>query len=418
LGGTKFADYSSTAQSWRQDFALHQVGGGAVLNGDQMEPKGNLALAAILTLAIFASPAAHAADNPIKIGASLSLTTDFALAGIQQKGGIDLAVEEINAAGGVPGKGGNRKVEVVYGDNAMSPAIAINSLNRILSDNPVAVMLSVRGTHVLPQMPLLQKSKVPGLTISGVKRITQLNNPYIFRFSPHDGMNKPVLIKYIVEKLGKKRVAIFHSAEDFGMSGRDEAIASLKKLGLEPVAVESHQPTDKDFSAQLEKFRDAKADVIFLQTFQAPSALILKQAHQIGLNIPFALGSQSVALSGLKLLDASDIEGFYAEAPMVDPIFSTVPAIEKWSQNFEKRFGFVGDSQALADYDATNMLLKVIQTYGVDPADITTGLHKLKYQGLAGTYQSDAEGNSAHDVSVVQIRDLKQIEMERVSVPF
>lgn len=374
-----------------------------------------LALAAVLAAA---SPAARGAEGPIKIGASLSLTTDYALGGLQQKGGIDLAVEQINAAGGIPGKGGNRKVEVVYGDNAMSPAIAINALNRILSDKPVAVMMTVRGTHVLPQMPLLEKSKIPGLTLSGVKKITKMNDPYIFRFSPHDGMNKPVLIDYVVQKLGKKRVAIFYSAEDFGMSGRDEAIAALKKLGLGPVAVESHQPTDKDFSAQLEKFKDANADVIFLQTFQAPSALILKQARQLGLNIPFALGSQSVAISGLKLVDAADIEGAYAEAPMIDPSFATDPAIKKWAQDFEKRFGFAGDSQAIGDYDATNMLFKVIETYGTDPAEITAGLHKLKYQGLAGTYQSDAEGNQAHAVSIVQIHDLKQVEIERVPVPF
>lgn len=360
---------------------------------------------------------ANAAD-PIKIGASLSLTTDFALAGIQQKRGVDLAIEEVNSAGGVPGKGEGRKVEVSYVDNAMSPAIAINAINRIISEKPSAIILSVRGTHVLPQMPLLERAKIPGLTLSGVKKITQLKNPYVFRFSPHDGMNKPVLINYVVTKLGKKRIAIFHSAEDFGMSGRDEAIAALKSAGLEPVAVESHQPTDKDFSAQLEKFRDAKPDMIFMQTFQAPSALVLKQARQLGLNIPFALGSQSVATSGLKLVEAADIEGFYAEAPMLDPIFSTDPAIQKWSEDFKKRYGFIGDSQALADYDATKMLLKVIEMYGPEPEAITSGLRKIKYKGLSGTLECEADGNCAHDVSIVQIRDLKQVELERVPVHY
>ena len=263
----------------------------------------------VLAASLFTAVAcAHAAGDPIKIGASISLTTAFAMGGLQQKSGIELAVEEANAAGGVPGKGDNRKVEVVYGDNAMSPTTAINALNRVLSDNPVAVLLSIRGTHVLPQLPLLLKAKVPGLTLTGVMKVTKQNNPYIFRFFPHDGMNKPPLIKYIVEKAGKKRIGVFFSAEDYGTSGRDETIATLKSLGLEPVAVESHQPTDKDFSAQLDKFKDAKADIIFLQTFQAPSALILKQARQLGLNIPFALSSQSVAGSALKLVEAADIE--------------------------------------------------------------------------------------------------------------
>ncbi len=154
------------------------------------------------------------------------------------------------------------------------------------------------------------------------------------------------------------------------------------------MAVESHQPTDKDFSAQLDKFKDAKADIIFLQTFQAPSALILKQARQLGLNIPFALSSQSVAGSALKLVEAADIEGDYAETPVLDPIFSKSPEVQQWAQKFEQRFGFVPDYQALLDYDATNMLLKTIATYGTKPEAITAGLHKIKFNGLGATYQS------------------------------
>lgn len=373
------------------------------------------ALAALALTGVGNMPVAQAAD-PIKIGASISLTTDFALGGLQQKAGIELAVEDVNAAGGVPGKGGNRKVEITFGDNAMSPTTAINALNRVLSESPVAVMMSIRGTHVLPQLPLLAKAKIPGITLSGVKKITKLNNPYIFRFFPHDGMNKPVLMKYLVEKLGKKRVGIFYSAEDYGASGRDESIATLKSLGLEPVAVESHQPTDKDFSAQLDKFRDAKADIIFLQTFQAPSALILKQARQLGLGIPFALSSQSVAGSALKLVEAADIEGAIAETPTLDPVFSKDPEVVKWVERFEKRFRFIPDYQAIQDYDATMALLKVIETDGADPEAITAGLKKIQYKGLTGDYKSDDEGNMSQTVSIVQIRDLKQIELERVQV--
>jgi len=374
--------------------------------------------ACILAASFFSATAVYSAGEPIKIGASISLTTDFALGGLQQKGGIELAVEEANAAGGVPGKGDNRKVDVSYGDNAMSPTTAINALNRVLSDEPAAVLLSIRGTHVLPQLPLLQKAKVPGLTLTGVMKVTKQNNPYIFRFFPHDGMNKPPLIKYIVEKAGKKRVGIFFSAEDYGTSGRDEAVAVLNSLGLEPVAVESHQPTDKDFSAQLDKFKEAKADIIFLQTFQAPSALILKQARQLGLNIPFALSSQSVAGSALKLVEAADIEGDYGETPVLDPIFSKNADVLNWEQKFEKRNGFIPDYQALLDYDATGMLLKTIATYGSAPDVIADGLGKIKYEGLGGTYQADAEGNMLHAVSVVQIHDLKQIELERAEVPY
>ena len=98
---------------------------------------------------------------------------------------------------------------------------------------------------------------------------------------------------------------------------------------------------------------------------------------------------------------------------MLDPIFSKSADVQKWALKFEKRFGFVPDYQALLDYDTTGMLLKTIAAYGPDPEAITAGLRKVRYEGLSSAYQSDPEGNMMHTVSIVQIRDLKQIELER-----
>lgn len=380
-------------------------------------------LLATTTCAIALTPiyttVAHAADKkPIKVGVSISLTSDFAISGLQQKAGIEMAVDEINRAGGVPGKGGNRPIELVYGDNAMSPTTAVNALNRILSDDPVAVLLSIRGTHVLPQLPLLQRAKVAGLTISGTKKITEQGNDYIFRFYPNDGVTKPILTRFVVEKLGKKKIGVFHSAEDYGSSGRDEIVKTLKELKLEPVAVESHQPTDKDFTAQLQAFKAAGAEIILLQTFEAPSALILKQARQLDLGIPFGLGVTSVGASALRLVEPRDVEGFYAETGVVDPPFSTEAKVRAWASDVQKRFDIVPDYTAQIDYDAMKMLAKVIEQFGTDRQAIVDGLHTIKYRGLDTDYQSDANGNMNHEASIIQLRDKKQVPVERGSMPF
>ncbi len=120
----------------------------------------------------------------------------------------------------------------------------------------------------------------------------------------------------------------------------------------------------------------------------------------------------------MKLVEAADIEGDYGETPVLDPIFSKSADVLKWEQKFEKRYGFIPDYQALLDYDATGMLLKTIATYGAAPEAIVDGLGKIKYEGLGGTYQADAEGNMLHAVSIVQIHDLKQIELDRAEVAF
>lgn len=375
--------------------------------------------AAAFAAALMATAHTEAADkNPIKVGVSISLTTDYALAGLQQKAGIQMAADEINRAGGVPGKGGNRPIELVYGDNAMSPTTAVNALNRILNDDPVAVLLSIRGTQVLPQLPLLERAKIAGLTISGTKKITQQGNNFIYRFYPDDGVTKPILTRYVVQKLGKKKIGIFHSAEDYGASGRDEIIKTLKELGLEPVAVESHQPTDKDFTAQLQKFRSSGAELILLQTFEAPSALILKQARQLNLGIPFGLGVTSVGASALKLVEPRDVEGFYAETGVIDPPFSSDPKVQAWVAEIQKRYNIVPDYTALIDYDAMKMLAKVIELYGPSRAAVVDGLHTMKYRGLATEYQSDQVGNMNHEASIVRIIDKKQTDVERGKMAF
>jgi branched-chain amino acid transport system substrate-binding protein len=373
--------------------------------------------AAALALTFTASTWA-ATKDPIKIGVSISLTSDFAISGLQQKAGIQMAVDDINQAGGVPGKGNNRPIELIYGDNAMSPTTAVNALNRILSDDPVAVLLSIRGTHVLPQLPLLQRAKVAGLTITGTKKVTEQGNDYIYRFYPNDGVTKPILTRYIVQELGKKKVGVFHSAEDYGSSGRDEIIKTLKELGIEPVAVESHQPTDKDFTAQLQAFQSAGAEIILLQTFEAPSAIILKQARQLNLNIPFGLGVTSVGASALKLVEARDVEGYYAETGTIDPPFSSDKKIKAWSDEVEKRYGIVPDYTALIDYDAMNMLIKTIEEHGADRQQIADGLHSIKYKGLVTEYQSDRTGNMNHAASVIRIVDKKHVQVHRDSMPF
>ncbi|CAM5199809.1 Branched-chain amino acid transport system substrate-binding protein OS=Castellaniella defragrans OX=75697 GN=HNR28_003409 PE=3 SV=1 [Castellaniella defragrans] len=375
---------------------------------------------AVSTL-VFATAGAQAAQdkNPIIIGAAISLTTEQAIAGQEQRAGILMAVNEINKAGGVPGKGGNRPVKVIFADNGDSPTKAVNALEDALSQHPVAVMLSIRGTHVLPQLPLLAREKVPGLTISATNALTKQGNPYIFRFYPNDAVTKPILTKYVSEKLKLTHPAIFYSSEDYGSSGRDAFLASLKAQGIEPVAVESHKPTDKDFTAQLLKFKSKHADVIYMQTQEAASALILKQAKRLRLGIPFALAVTSVGASALELVKPDEIAGSYAEAAVVDPNSSKNPDVRKWATAVHETLKVTPDYAAEIDYDATKMLLKAIELYGPDSAALTKGLHEMSYQGLISTYRSDKEGNMNHAASVIKITaDKHQEEVFRSEVGF
>ena len=368
---------------------------------------------AVLVVGVVSVLPVQAAEETIKIGLTVSLTTDFALAGIQEKAGVEKALEEINAAGGIPGKGGNRKIELVLADNAASPSTAVNAINRVLASEPVAVILNIRGTQVLPQMPLIARAGIPAVTITGTRKVTQQGNPWVFRFYPHDGYGKPAAVKFAVETLKKKQLAILHGAEEFGMSGRDNMLRAMREwYKMEPVAVESLQPFDKDFAAQLLNIKKKGADVILTQTFQAPSALIQKQARQLNIGLPFVLVSQAVVLSALNLMDPADIAGQYGETVLLDPAFNPDPKVQAWVKEMEGRFKFLPDYQAALDYDVMKTLAKVIELHGPTPQGIQKGLREIKYQGLFSTYQADREQNMNHQFVIVKIDDKKRQVVE------
>jgi branched-chain amino acid transport system substrate-binding protein len=366
-----------------------------------------VSLAVLLVMAVVPIGASWAAAEVV-IGAALSLTGDFALTGLQQKNGIDLAVEEANAQGGLKGQ----KIRVEYADNAMSPSVAVNAVNRVLSANPAAVLLTVRGTHVLPQLPLINKANVPGLTITGTRKVTQQGSPWLFRFYPHDGMAKRAMTLFALEKLDKRRVAIIHVADEYGQSGRDTIIATLKEKGLAPVVVESNQSTDKDMSPQLLKVKNSGADVLLIQNHHVPCAILLRQIRQYALNIPVVASASCAFRDTLELVSAEDVEGMYAETSVILRSNQDT-AVRGWVDRMRARFKSEPDEMALLEYDVTRTLIEVMRQYGTDPKDIQKGLKEITYDGLMMKYASDAEGNMGRQIIIGQVRKKELLPLER-----
>lgn len=365
--------------------------------------------------------AARAASNtePIVIGGCFSLTSDFAIAGIEQKNGAVMAVNAINATGGIPGAGGNRQIKLMLEDISNSPTTAVNAVTKVLGYNPVGILMTLRGTQVLPCLPLLDKAGVPGLTISGTASVTGKGSNEIFRFYVNDDVSKAVLVKFVVEELKKKKPAILYSTEEYGTSGRDHIVEALKKFNITPVAVEGHQPSDKDFTAQLQKIRVADADIIFLQSTEAPEIIILRQAYQMGLGIRFALAATAVEASVLKQLSAPEIEGQYAESLVVEPEDSKSEVMRAWAKQFKNEYHTDADLNSVLTTDMTNMLVKAISVGGPKPSAVTKALHSISYKGLATTYQSAQNGDMVHEAIVVKVtKEKKLVSVYNTKVPF
>lgn len=364
-----------------------------------------LSLAAMTLVAATPVPAA----DPIVVGLTVSLTTDFALVGLSQQNGAVLAVEEINKAGGVRG----RPIKLVSEDTANSNTVAVNALHRVLREKPVAVLGPVWGTQNLAMEPVIREAQVPIISPTGTRRVTQLGNKYVFRFFTHDGIAKAGQARFALEKLAAKKPAILTVNDEYGISGRDIMTRALESAGIKPVAVEAMATTDKDVTAQLRTIQRSGADVLLTQIHPAPIAIVVKQARQLGLTIPHVASNALLLPSTLALVDGPDVDGVYVETvivPSVDPN----PKIQEWGKRYEARFGKPGDHFGLLQYDITYLLARALEEAGPQPTPeaVQQKLRALKYEGLVTLYASDEEGNLNHLVSIYRLDAAKRPELK------
>ena len=353
-----------------------------------------LVIAVVMTIA--GTTAVRAAD-PIKVGLVASLTSDFALVGILQKNAAVMAVDEFNAAGGAAG----RPVQLLIEDGGNSNTVALGALNKVLASDPVVFLAPLWGTQLLAMLPTVEKTGVPTLSTTGTRKVTQLGNRWYFRYFPHDGITKTAATEFAVNELGKKKVAILYVANEYGQSGRDIIVEALKKHGLAPVAMESHNATDKDMSGQLTRVKRSGADVIVSQAHPADTALLLKKQRELNVDIPHVASSAASQPAMLKLVSDADINGVYVETAAV-PAIDPRPAVQRWIKAYEEKFKTTPDVFALLYYDMTRMALQAIKEVGPDREKVRGWLERTRSEGMATTYVCDAEHNCNHTAVIIR----------------
>lgn len=347
--------------------------------------------AGLFALAALVSSSAMA-QQVIKIAVVVPTTGPFAVLGSSQQQGATLAVEEINAKGGING----RKLEIVLEDTGASPTTAVTALRRALGSNPIAVIGPIIGTQVLAMSPEIQKDAVPFLVIPGTMKVTQIGNPWLFRFQVTDMVSRRVVSKFTLEQLKKTKIGILHVNDEYGIGGRDATIEYLKtEHKLAPVAVEAYGTTDKDVSAQLLKIKNAGADVLHVQGNSGDIAVVIKQIRQLKIDLPVIASTGLVAPPTLKLLEPEELNGIYVETAGI-PALDPNPRVKEWIKAYEARWQRTPDWFAMQDYDAVMSLAAALRSKGVDREAVRKAMAADSFKGLAGDVISDKEGNMYH----------------------
>ncbi len=346
----------------------------------------------LILFAVAVPAAAQESRQDAYIPILVPITGFLALEGTAQRNGAVQSLE--NAPDGI-------QVRYEVTDTSTSPEVAVTALQRALDrGDPVAAAAPIFGTQMLAMLPIAQQAGVPLVTVSGTAKLTELGNPFIFRFFPGDAVVKVAHARYAVEELGARRPALLYQTTAYGQSGREHLARLLKDLGAPLVFEEALAPSVKDMSPALAKLRTADPDLVLLHLHSAPTALVIRQARDSGINLPIVAGSAMHQPSTAKLLAAEQLAGICAETAS-SPVSANTPALVAFTKEFRQRFGTDPDAFALAQYDGMNMALAGLENGAETAEAMRDWLASRRFEGLAMTYKSDGNGNMAHDALIV-----------------
>lgn len=367
-----------------------------------------IAAAATLFLTVFLTgcdkPASTpgAATGPIKVGEFASMTGSEATFGQSSHEGTLLAVDHLNAAGGVLG----RKMELLMEDDqsqAGQPATVVRKL--IARDGVVAVLGEVASSRSLEAAPICQQSQIPMISPSSTNPKVTAVGDYIFRVCFIDPFQGTVMANFARHTLHLKKVAVLTDVKsDYSLG-----LAKFFKEGFIAdggaiVAEQNYSSGDKDFSAELTALKAVNPDGIFVPGYYTEVGLIALQAKQLGLNVPL-LGGDGWESSSLIPIGGAALEGDYFSTHYSPE--DTSPAVQDFVKAFRAKYNKTPDAMAALGYDSAMILADAMKRAGTtDGAKVRDALAAVKgFSGVTGKITMDADRNASKPAVILVIRD-------------
>ena len=356
---------------------------------------------------------ATAAGNPIKVGEFASLSGKEATFGISSHEGTLLAVEHLNAAGGVLG----RQIQLLTEDDlskAGEPATVVNKL--ISRENVVAVLGEVASSRSLEAAPICQQNQIPMISPSSTNPKVTETGDYIFRVCFIDPFQGTVMANFNFKTLKARKVAVFTDVKsDYSKGLAKYFKESFVKLGGEITTELEFNGGDKDFKAQLTAIKSANPDAVFVPGYYTDVALICIQARQLGLNVPLTGGdgweSDELLKIGQDAVEGDYFSTHYAPAVATDQS-------RKFVADYQKRFkGKIPDAMAALGYDSALILADAIQRAGAtDGPKVRDALAATKnFAGVTGVTTINEQRDATKPAVIMQVKNGKFHYLETIN---
>jgi len=347
------------------------------------------------------------------VGGIGELTGDIPAVGASFKNAAEMAVQEINDAGGLEVGGKQYKIQLTIEDNAGKADQSASAAQKLITQqNVVAIIGPNASRYAIPASEIAESSQVVLITPWSTNPKTTLdantNQPkkYVFRACFIDPFQGRVVAKFALDNLQAKKAAVLYDvASDYNKGIAEFFKQTYEENGGQVVAFETYTTNDKDFTAQLTKIKDTQPDVIFLPNYYNEVPLQVQQAHRLGLNTPF-LGSDSWGSPDLIKLCGSDCEGYYFSTHYAPDV--ATPTATKFIEAYKAKYNSAPDDVAALTYDAFGLLWMALQNAGkVDRQAVRDALAQIpKYEGVTGTMQfKDGSGDPIKSAVILQVKN-------------
>ena len=341
---------------------------------------------------------------------AIELSGGGATVGTNWRDGVDLAVGEINAEGGILG----RQIVVEHADTQTDPGVSKAVIAKGLDKDPYVILGPIYSSSTIVNMVEAQRAEKPQIVGSEAANITEQGNPYIFRTSLSQAASMPKIANYLVDS-GIKSVAVIWVNNDFGKGGRDTAIKEFEARGIEIAADISTEVQQVDFAPEVLRIKESGADALFAYLHEEESARLLLELRKQGYDKPIIgettlLNENVIELAGEAANGVKGHVGLSVSAP--------VPAIQEFAKRFEETYGYTPDHNAMKGYIAVYVIKEITERIGeFDSKAFAEALHCATITpedepGVLMEITYDDKGDVDRESFLVEIVDGQQVITE------
>jgi branched-chain amino acid transport system substrate-binding protein len=374
-----------------------------------MKRYGSILVLVLILSIVLSSCQAVGAPSTIKIGVNAELTGGVPVVGESCKNAAELAVKEINDAGGLEVGGKKYTVELLVEDDEDKAESAAAAAQKLVTAGVVAMIGPNASRNAIPASEVAESSKMPMIspwsTNPKTTQDARTSEPkkYVFRAAFIDDFQGVVAAKFAIDQIKTQKPAVLYDvASEYNKGIAEVYKRTLEENGLQVVSFETYTTGDKDFSAQLTKIQQSGADSLFLPNYYSEVPLQVQQARRLGFTGDI-LGSDSWGSSELITLCGSDCDGLYFTTHYAADI--ATPKAQAFIKAYEAAYGKTPDDVAALTYDSFGMLFQALQAGGkVDREAVRDAISSItSYEGVTGNMQFKGTGDPIKSAVIIQI---------------